>query len=203
MFFITVRLESCGVELVSLPMKSLLLPCCLALSGSLLSTPAGAQATARDAILRADPQAGAREVARLAAGTRLAILKRDGFWVQAGAGGARGWLRMTELSFAQPGGAANLATIDSGRLGKHNIVASSAARGLSADELRQAAPDFAAVAALASLGAEPAALRAFRNQGGLDTVTVAPLRLRAAAVPATAQSAPSTTAAKGAANEDW
>lgn len=175
---------------------------CSALLVCLLSAPAHSQVTARATALRAEPNAGARELAPLAAGTRLAVGKRQGFWAQASAAGKQGWVRMTDLSFAQAGGAVNLASLDSGRLGKNNIVATSAARGLSADQLRQARPDAAAVAALASLSGKPDVLRSFRSEGGLVTAPMAPLHRRADASSSVPPVAP-TTPAKGAANEEW
>jgi hypothetical protein len=173
------------------------------LLASLLCIPAQSQVTARATTLRAEPHPGAKEVAALPAGARLAIGKREGYWVLATVASNRGWLRMTDLSFAQPGGAVSLAGLDSGRLGKGNIVASAAARGLSADALRQAKPDYAAVAALASLSGNPEALRSFRSEGGLATVALPQLRQRADASSSAAAPAVPVTATKGTGNEDW
>lgn len=173
---------------------------CLMLPAVLLAAPAQAQVTARATELRAEPVPGARAVASLPAATRIAIAKREGFWVQASAGAARGWLRVTDLSFAQAGGAVGLAGLDSGRLGKNNIVSTSAARGLSVAGLQQAKPDFAAVAALTSLSTQPAALQSFRAAGALREVSLAPL---AAGSSARQGAAAPTPAAKGNDNDDW
>jgi hypothetical protein len=181
----------------AVPLYRLLLPALL------LAAPVQAQVTARATELRAEPQPSAKTVASLPAAAKVAIARREGFWVQVSAGPARGWLRVTDLSFAQPGGAVSLAGLDSGRLGKNNIVATSAARGLSVSDLQQAKPDFAAVAALTSLSAQPATLQAFRAAGALREVTLAPLPQRSgSARPAAAATAPAP-AAKGKDNEDW
>jgi hypothetical protein len=205
MFFRTVHLEYRRLKLIPVTMKPALPLYRLVLPALLLAAPAQAQVTARATELRAEPQPAAKTVASLPAAAKVAIGKRDGFWVQVSAGAARGWLRVTDLSFAQPGGAVSLAGLDSGRLGKNNIVSTSAARGLSAADLQHAKPDFAAVAALASLSAHPANLQAFRAAGALREVTLAPLALRPAGArpAAAAPTSASTSAAKGNNNEDW
>lgn len=187
-------------------MKPFLLLSILPLAELCAAVPAQAQTAARATVLRAEPNVTAQAAGPVAAGAKLDIIKREGFWVHARSGPVRGWLRVTELSFAPAGGAVSLAGLDSGRLGKNNIVSSSASRGLSADELRQSVPDFAAVAALSDMRASPDAVRDFRRQGGLAAVTIAPLRIRPDAAqaprPATTTSSPSPTD-KGPGNEDW
>jgi hypothetical protein len=203
MFSRTVHLEYRRSKLISVTMKSAFPLYRLVLPALLLAAPVQAQVTARATELRAEPKPVAKTVASLPAAAKVAIGKREGFWVQVSAGAAHGWLRVTDLSFAQPGGAVSLAGLDSGRLGKNNIVSTSAARGLSAADLQQAKPNYAAVAALASLSAQPATLQAFRAAGALREVTLAPLPLRAGSVKPAAAAAAPKSASKGNDNEDW
>lgn len=138
---------------------------------------AQAQVTARQAELKAAAMADARTIGTLPAQAALTIATRKGFWVQVASGSLAGWLRVSDIQFVQPGNArVNLAALDSGRLGKGNIVATSAARGLSAKDLQDAAPDVAAVQALVSQSRDAALLAAFRAEGGLHARTIAPLK---------------------------
>lgn len=150
----------------------------------LVSTAVGAQ-TLRDEAALFDKPDGAAQGAKLKAATPLKLLKRQGFWVEVDAGGKTGWLKVSSVSFA---GAAGPVAIDTGRLGSGNIVATSAARGLSAKDLLEGTPNYDEATRLEALALDASGVTAFRSQGGVQPVaSVAALsapRTVAAAAPA-------------------
>ncbi len=130
----------------------------------LLATAAGAQTLREEAALFDKPD-GAAQGAKLKAATPLKLLKRQGFWVEVDAGGKTGWLKVSSVSFA---GAAGPVAIDTGRMGTGNIVATSAARGLSAKDLLEGKPNLEEAARLEALSLDASGVAAFRTQGGLQ-----------------------------------
>ncbi len=151
----------------------------LALSVALASAmpaPALAQTLRDDGALfdRADGVAGARP---LKGGSAVKVLRRQGFWVEVEAGGSTGWLKASSLQFAAARGGP--VAIDTGRTGSGNIVATSAARGLSSQDLQQGQADLAALVTLDAAIPDAAALKAFRSQGQVTIVAAVP-SLRAA-----------------------
>lgn len=131
---------------------------------SALGMPLQAQSLKDDTKLfdKADgqPQGGT-----LAQGTGVKLHSRAGFWVEVDAGGRRGWLKASSISYA--GQAGGPTAIDTGRLGKGNIVATSAARGLSAKDLLQGTPKPEEVAKLAAFAPDAASQKAFATQGAI------------------------------------
>ena len=105
---------------------------------------------------------------KLAAGTSLKTLKRQGFWVEVDASGKTGWLKVSQINFA--GATSGATAIDTGRLGTGNIVATSAARGLSAKDLVSGQPDFNEAAKLELLTAQPSAVQAFLTAGNVVAI---------------------------------
>ena len=150
----------------------------------LVSTAVGAQTLREEAALFDKPD-GVAQGAKLKVATPLKLLKRQGFWVEVDAGGKTGWLKVSSVSFA---GAAGPVSIDTGRLGTGNIVATSAARGLSAKDLLEGAPNYDEASRLEALALDASGVTAFRSQGGVQPVaSVAALsapRSVAAAAPA-------------------
>ena len=98
-----------------------------------------AQTLREDASL-SDKAEGAPGATKLKAGSSVKVLKRQGFWVEVDAGGKNGWLKASQLNFT--GATGGPTAIDTGRLGTGNIVATSAARGLSAKDLVSGKPNF-------------------------------------------------------------
>lgn len=143
------------------------LPIALATLLGLLATAAGAQTLREEAALFDKPD-GAPQGARLKAATPLKLLKRQGFWVEVDAGGKSGWLKVSSVSFA---GASGPVAIDTGRMGTGNIVATSAARGLSAKDLLEGKPNLEEVARLEALSLDASGVTAFRAQGGVQPVS--------------------------------
>lgn len=169
----------------------------------------GAQAqTARnDGPLLSQPEGGAT-VTTLKAGEPVKMLKRQGFWVEVEAQGKRGWLKVSGVAFQKSTGPA---AIDTGRLGKGNIVATSASRGLSAKDLQNGKPNFDEVTKLDQLADSASDVATFRSQGSLkpmqvtlslsDPATSQPAA--AIATPTFGQAAPVDSKIRKKTNDDW
>ncbi len=165
---------------------------------------AQAQTVRDDAVLLDKPE-GKPGTAKVAAGSAVKLLKRQGFWVEVDASGKVGWLKASQLHFAAPSGGAT--AIDTGRLGTGNIVATSAARGLSAKDLLGGQPNFSEAARLDALTAEAPAVQAFLQAGGV-VASAEKFQLsapRPAAAPAAPAGAPAAApaAAKKKGDDDW
>ena len=148
-------------------MKTLhaLLPVALAMA--LAPAAARAQTFNADTPLLASPDATAKPAGQARAGAAAKILKRQGFWLEVEAGGAKGWVKLSAVKLATPGGPT---AVDTGRLGSGNIVATSAARGLSAKDLLEGRSDEKAVDRLAEWRPESRQLQQFASEGGLSEV---------------------------------
>lgn len=109
------------------------------------------------------------KTAEAKAGTPLKISKRQGFWVEVDAGGKKGWVKLGQVNMASNSGGA--VALDTGRTGKGNIVATSAARGLSAKDLLQGKPDPQAVVKLESYVLDATVVPGFRSEGGINPLT--------------------------------
>jgi hypothetical protein len=125
--------------------------------------------TVREEVSLLDKPDGKPGNVKLAAGSSVKAVKRQGFWVEVDASGKTGWLKVSQINFAGATGGAT--AIDTGRLGTGNIVATSAARGLSAKDLVSGQPDFNEVNKLDALTAPPQMVQSFLVAGGLVTVT--------------------------------
>ncbi len=139
----------------------------MALGTALAPGVARAQTFQADTPLLASPDAAAKPAGQARAGAAAKILKRQGFWLEVEAGGAKGWVKLSAVKLATPGGPA---AVDTGRLGSGNIVATSAARGLSAKDLLEGRSDEKAVDRLAEWRAESRQLQQFASEGGLSEV---------------------------------
>jgi len=130
----------------------------------LLCLSANGQILREDASL-SDKAEGAPGTTKLKAGSSVKVLKRQGFWVEVDAGGKNGWLKASQLNFT--GSTGGPTAIDTGRLGTGNIVATSAARGLSAKDLVSGKPNFEEVKKLDDLSFDPAGIEGFIGSGGI------------------------------------
>jgi len=150
---------------------------------------ANAQTLREDASL-SDKAEGPPGATKLKAGSSVKVLKRQGFWVEVDAGGKNGWLKASQLNFT--GATGGPTAIDTGRLGTGNIVATSAARGLSAKDLVSGKPNFEEVKKLDGLSFDPAGIDGFVALGGV-VPSKEKIQLAAAkpAAPASAASSPS------------
>jgi hypothetical protein len=160
--------------------------------------------TVREDVTLFDKPDGQPGAIRLKAGMSVKALKRQGFWVEVSSSGAgQGWLKISAINFTSGGDGPT--AIDTGRLGKGNIVATSAARGLSAKDVLQGKPNYEDVARLEKLSFEPSALQAFRNDGGVQpvslNVTLSPVALKAGGE--TGKPTPSAGNKKKGDGDDW
>ena len=130
----------------------------LAVCLGLLSFALHAQTVREEAVLLDKPE-GKPGTAKVSAGTAVKTLRRQGFWVEVDAAGKVGWLKISQINFAGATGGAT--AIDTGRLGTGNIVATSAARGLSAKDLLGGQPVFNEAGKLDALTADAASVQAF------------------------------------------
>ncbi|HYC38284.1 MAG TPA: SH3 domain-containing protein [Usitatibacter sp.] len=126
--------------------------------------------------------ADARTLASLAEGTSVRVLERAGGWTRVEAGGQQGWVRVFHLRFPA---VAQAATSSGGGLGtvtsalgfgretsKGSTVATTGVRGLSPEELKNAAPDHAAVARMHSYRADKATAERFAREGRLQEARI-------------------------------
>lgn len=127
--------------------------------------------TTRSAEMRSTPSADGALLRTLAAGTKVDVLKRIGGWYQVkAADGAQGWVRMWLVRFSASSGAFGrdgVAVLGSGRSGSTYTTATTGVRGLSEEELKNAQPNPAAVAALEQFAVAPDDARRFAGQASL------------------------------------
>lgn len=145
-----------------------------------LSALAAAQTFNADTPVLAAPDAAASVVANARGGAAAKILKRQGFWLEVESGSAKGWVRISAVKLATASGPT---AIDTGRLGANNIVATSAARGLSAKDLLEGRSDEKAVDRLTAMRPDARQIAQFAQEGGLGEVKLA-MFLRAPAAEA-------------------
>ncbi len=124
--------------------------------------------TLREEVLLLDKPEGKPGSVKLAAGTSVKTLKRQGFWVEVDAAGKTGWLKVSQINFA--GATSGSTAIDTGRLGTGNIVATSAARGLSAKDLVSGQPDFNQAGKLEMLTVQSSEVQAFLVAGNVVAI---------------------------------
>lgn len=155
-----------------------------------------AQTLSKAADLRASPDANAKALKNLPSGTAVKLSKREGFWVEVDASGAKGWVKLSEVSMGQTP-TAGIGALDTGRTGKGNIVTTSAARGLSAKELVAAKPDVQEFEQLKLLAVNPQEAEQFAQAAGLKTRNLALLASPVSAVSPSAGKPSSEGGGKG------
>ncbi len=145
------------------------------------STLASAQTFNEDTPVLAAPEAAAKVVGNARGGSAVKVVKRQGFWLEVEAGATKGWVKISAVKLATATGPT---AIDTGRLGGNNIVATSAARGLSAKDLLEGRSDEKAIERLNALRPEARQITQFAQEGGLGEVKLAMfLKAPAAAAP--------------------
>ncbi len=144
----------------------------IAVLALLVAAVAGAQTFEADTPVLAAPDAAARPVAQARGGAAVRVLRRQGFWLEVESGSTRGWVRISAVKLATS--AATLA-MDTGRLGANNIVATSAARSVSAKDLIEGRSDDQAVERLIAFRADRTQLAQFAQAGALADVRFTPL----------------------------
>jgi hypothetical protein len=144
--------------------------CILLLLGG-ISLGVSAQTLSAATDLKESQSADSKTLKNLPANTPVKLVKREGFWVEVEAAGAKGWVKLSTVNMgAQSPG---LNPMDTGRSGKGNIVSTSAARGLSAKDLTLAKPDPTQFAELQKLAVSRADADKFAKSGGLNTRQIA------------------------------
>ena len=128
------------------------------------STTTHAQNAKAGATLRAEPTASGKVVKVLSEAAPVNVIGRKGFWINVKIAGSEGWLSIKELSASKRG---SRTSINTGRQTKGNIVATSAARGLTAEDLTSAKPDFDAFGQLTMLGVTAGDAAQFAKEGQL------------------------------------
>ena len=160
-----------------------------------------AQTVREEAVLLDKPEGKPGSI-KLSAGNSVKVLRRQGFWVEVDAAGEVGWLKVSQINFAGATGGAT--AIDTGRLGTGNIVATSAARGLSAKDLVSGQPNFNEAGKLDMLTAEALSVQSFLVAGAVvasnEKFQLSAPRSSAISAPATAGTAP---AGKKKGDDDW
>ncbi len=130
---------------------------------------------------RAAPDA--RTIASLPENTTVKVLARSGGWTQVDASGKSGWLRVFHLRFpgvvegtSSSSGGSTLAGLGSalgfGRSAPKANLATTGVRGLSPEDLKNAAPDPEAVRRLQSYRADRASAERFAREAKLAAVNI-------------------------------
>lgn len=130
----------------------------------------------RAADLKAQPFLDAATSAAVAANQSVTITRRQGGWVLVESNGKTGWLRMLNVR-TEGGGAAKpkssglaASLFHTGSSGK---TVTTGVKGIGEEDIRNASPNPAQVAALATLAVDPAEATAKARQSGLKENTVA------------------------------
>ena len=133
---------------------------------------AGESGTALKAdALRAEPFADAKETAKLAAGDKVEILKKNGGWLQVKSAKGSGWVRMLSIRKGEArkgsGEASGVLALASGRAGTGKVVATTGIRGLNEEELKSAKFSETEVKLAESYATSKAEAQKFATQGKL------------------------------------
>jgi hypothetical protein len=137
-------------------------------------------ATRAGVILMATPHSDAKPAGQLAANTTVDILERRGGWLRLSAKGTTGWAKLHQVrvgagpEVTKPGeGLAILKNVgETGRSGSTGIVATTGIRGMSAEELKNAKPDPAAVKAIERYRVTASQAREYAKAAGLKEASV-------------------------------
>lgn len=137
--------------------------------------------TTRSAVdLMATPYRDAKPAGQLPANTTVDILERRGGWLRIAAQGKTGWAKLHQVragegpSAKKSGeGLAILKNVgQTGRSGSQGIVATTGIRGMSAEELKNAKPDPAAVKTVERYRINASQAREYAKAAGLKETSV-------------------------------
>jgi len=121
--------------------------------------------------VRAEPFGDAKQVATLAKGDKVEILKKDGGWLQVKSAKGKGWVRMLSIRKGDAkkgsGAGAGLLALSSGRAGTGKVVATTGIRGLNEEELKAASFDVKELQLAESYAVKKADAQKFAKQGKL------------------------------------
>lgn len=145
------------------------------------ATTARETGTTRTAVdLKATPHSDAKAAGQLAANTTVDILERRGGWLRISGAGKSGWAKLHQVRVGEGPEAKrsgeSLAILknvgQTGRSGSTGIVATTGIRGMSAEELKNAKPDPAAVQAIERYRANAGQAREYARAAGLKEADV-------------------------------
>ena len=133
---------------------------------------AGESGTALKAdAIRVEPFGDAKQVAKLATGDKVDILKKDGGWLQVKSAKGKGWVRMLSIRKGDArkgsGEATGLLALSSGRAGTGKVVATTGIRGLNEEELKAASFNAKELQLAESYAVKKADAQKFAKQGKL------------------------------------
>lgn len=121
--------------------------------------------------IKKEPFRDAKTLGMLAVGDKVAILKKDGGWLNIKSAKGSGWVRMLSIrkGDAKKGKsvADSLAGLASGRAGTGKVVATTGVRGLDEEELKSAKFDAGELKLAESYMTSRAEAQSFANQGKL------------------------------------
>ncbi len=148
---------------------------------STMAKEAGVTRSAVD--LMATPYSDAKSAGQLPANTSVDILERHGGWMRISAKGKAGWAKLHQVRVGEGPeakksgeGLAILKNVgQTGRSGSQGIVATTGIRGMSAEELKNAKPDPAAVTAIERYRVTANQAREYAKAAGLKEKNVSPL----------------------------
>ncbi len=96
------------------------------------------------------------------------VVQRQNFWVEVQADKNKGWLKLNAINFVTTN---SPVAIDTGRTGSGNIVATSVSRGLSAQELTQASPNFEQAKQLQTFSVSEKEAQGFLSTAGIKPLS--------------------------------
>jgi len=136
--------------------------------------------TNRSTELKDKAAAEARTVATLPENTEVKVLGRGGAWTQVNASGQSGWVRAFHLRFAavvEKGATSNnplsgFSSMFGGGNRQQATIATTGIRGLSPDDLKNAAPNNEALAKANSYRSDKPTAERFAREGKLENVKV-------------------------------
>ena len=154
-------------------MKSFLFLACLVVT-PVLAVPALAASGVmlKDEDLRTSPSAAAASAGRLAKGTAVEVVGRQGGWTQVSEGGRKGWVRILSVrSTAAAGAGAGLSgVLEAGtkRSDSSRVVAVAGLRGLNEEELKAAHFDAGEIMQLDRYQVDRATAEQYARAAGLQ-----------------------------------
>ena len=147
-----------------------------ALCASLASAASGG-VLIKDETLYAKPAVRSASVGRVARGTHVTVVARQGGWVEVMSGRSHGWVRMFSVR-GSIGGSGNAASelaglAQAGQRRPGNIVATAGVRGLNEEDLKTAKYSERGIQDLASYSVSAGAARQFASNARLTRQAVA------------------------------
>lgn len=132
-----------------------------------ITASAVAQSVRADVYLLDKP--GGQETKNLVkANSLVKVIQRQNFWLEIQSDKNKGWLKLNAINFVT---ANSPVAIDTGRTGSGNIVATSVSRGLSAQELTQASPNFEQAKKLQSFSVSEKEAQGFLSTAGIKPLS--------------------------------